>query len=241
MIRFDNRRADELRPVKLTPSWSAHAEGSCLIEIGATKVLCTASIEENVPPWMRNSGKGWVTAEYGMLPRSTHSRKSRDGSRFKPDGRGVEIQRLIGRSLRAVVDMKLLGERQITVDCDVLQADGGTRCAAITGGWVALQQAILGLQHSGVLQANPLTGNVAAISVGVVGGHGVLDLPYQEDAGADVDMNVVMSGGGQLIEVQATGEGRTFSRTEMNHLLDLAESGINELVALQNAAIQTLT
>ena len=235
MIRFDQRRADELRTVVLTPSWSRHAEGSCLIEIGATRVLCTASVEENVPPWMRNSGKGWVTAEYGMLPRSTHSRKARDGSRFKPDGRGVEIQRLIGRSLRAVVDMQLLGERQITIDCDVLQADGGTRCAAITGGWVALQHAVAGLLQKGLLAENPLRQNVAAISVGLVEGRAVLDLPYEEDSKAEVDMNVVMDGSGQLIEVQATGEGRTFSRAEMDALLNLAEKGIGELVVLQNA------
>ncbi len=239
MQRFDNRRTDELRKVILTPSWSRHAEGSCLIDIGDTRVLCTASVEEKVPPWMRGSGKGWVTAEYGMLPRSTHSRKARDGSRPKPDGRGVEIQRLIGRSLRAVVDMGILGERQITIDCDVLQADGGTRCAAITGGWLALQHAVFGLMEKGMLTRNPLRQNVAAVSVGLLEIGAVLDLPYEEDSNADVDMNVVMDGAGQLIEVQATGETRTFSRDEMNALLDLAEKGIGELVALQNAAILT--
>lgn len=238
MLRSDKRRADQLRPIKLTPAWARHAEGSCLIEIGATKVLCTASVEENVPQWMRNSGKGWVTAEYGMLPRSTHSRKPRDAGRSRPDGRGVEIQRLIGRSLRAVVDMRALGERQIVVDCDVLQADGGTRCAAITGGWVALSQAILTLQNKGILDKNPLTGNVAAISVGLVAGQAVLDLPYHEDSNAEVDMNVVMDGGGQLIEVQATGENTTFSRAQMNELLDLAESGIRELIELQNMTLK---
>jgi len=238
MLRSDKRRADQLRPIKLTPAWARHAEGSCLIEIGATKVLCTASVEENVPNWMRNSGKGWVTAEYGMLPRSTHSRKPRDAGRSRPDGRGVEIQRLIGRSLRAVVDMRALGERQIVVDCDVLQADGGTRCAAITGGWVALSQAILTLQNKGILDKNPITGNVAAISVGLVSGQAVLDLPYHEDSNAEVDMNVVMDGSGQLIEVQATGENTTFSRAQMNELLDLAEIGIRELIELQNMTLK---
>ncbi len=238
MLRSDKRRADQLRPIKLTPAWARHAEGSCLIEIGATKVLCTASVEENVPNWMRNSGKGWVTAEYGMLPRSTHSRKPRDAGRSRPDGRGVEIQRLIGRSLRAVVDMRALGERQIVVDCDVLQADGGTRCAAITGGWVALSQAILTLQNKGILDKSPIIGNVAAISVGLVAGQAVLDLPYHEDSNAEVDMNVVMDGSGQLIEVQATGENTTFSRAQMNELLDLAESGIRELIELQNMTLK---
>lgn len=238
MLRSDKRRADQLRPIKLTPAWARHAEGSCLIEIGATKVLCTASVEENVPPWMRNSGKGWVTAEYGMLPRSTHSRKPRDAGRSRPDGRGVEIQRLIGRSLRAVVDMRALGERQIVVDCDVLQADGGTRCAAITGGWVALSQAVLTLQNKGILDRNPLTGNVAAISVGLIAGQAMLDLPYHEDSNAEVDMNIVMDGTGQLIEVQATGENSTFSRAQMNELLDLAESGIQELIELQNMTLE---
>lgn len=237
MLRSDKRRSDQLRAIKLTPGWARHAEGSCLIEIGATKVLCTASVEENVPPWMRNSGKGWVTAEYGMLPRSTHSRKPRDAGRSRPDGRGVEIQRLIGRSLRAVVDMRLLGERQIVVDCDVLQADGGTRCAAITGGWVAMSQAILALQSKGMLDKSPITSNVAAISVGLVAGRAVLDLPYEEDSNAEVDMNVVMDGNRQLIEIQATGESCTFSRPQMNKLLDLAESGIQELVELQNMAL----
>jgi ribonuclease PH len=238
MQRFDNRRADDLRKVVLMPSWSRHAEGSCLIEIGDTKVLCTASVEEKVPPWMRGGGKGWVTAEYGMLPRSTHSRKARDGSRPKPDGRGVEIQRLIGRSLRAVVDMEILGERQITIDCDVLQADGGTRCAAITGGWVALQHAVFGLMEKGLIQQSPIRQNVAAISVGLINNQAVLDLPYEEDSSAEVDMNVVMDGNAQLIEVQATGETRTFSRDEMNALLDLAEKGIGELVAFQNSVIR---
>lgn len=241
MTRFDNRRPDELRIVQLTRSWARHAEGSCLIELGATKVLCTASIEEKVPPWMRNSGKGWVTAEYGMLPRSTHSRKSRDGrKRSGADGRSVEIQRLIGRSLRAVVDMEALGERQVIVDCDVLQADGGTRCAAITGAWIALREAFSQLEEEGLLEKNPLTYNVAAISVGIVDGVELLDLPYEEDGRAEVDMNVVMNSAGELIEVQATGESQTFSREQLNRLLDLAEAGIIQLIGLQNATFTNL-
>ena len=242
MLRLDNRSPDELRPLKLTPSWSRYAEGSCLIEIGATKVLCTASIEDNVPPWMRNTGKGWVTGEYGMLPRSTHSRKPRDASKGRLDGRSVEIQRLIGRSLRSVVDMKLLGERQVILDCDVLQADGGTRCAAITGAWVALQEAIGKLVTRGVMDVNPVQSNVAAVSVGLLAdGHQVLDLAYEEDSSAEADMNVVMDGNGQLIEVQATGELRPFSREELNALLDLASAGISTLIAAQNAAVNSLT
>lgn len=241
MIRSDNRCPDELRNVQLTRSWARHAEGSCLIELGATKVLCTASIEETVPPWMRNTGKGWVTAEYGMLPRSTHSRKTRDGrKRAGADGRSVEIQRLIGRSLRAVVDMEALGERQVIIDCDVLQADGGTRCAAITGGWIALREALLQLEEEGLLEKNPLTHNVAAISVGLVDGAELLDLPYEEDGRAEVDMNVVMNSAGELIEVQATGEGQTFSRKQLNRLLDLAETGIIQLIGLQNACFTNL-
>ena len=239
MQRLDNRAFDELREVKMTPSWSRHAEGSCLIEIGNTKVLCTASIEEKVPPWMRNTGKGWVTGEYGMLPRSTHSRKPRDAAKGKLDGRSVEIQRLIGRSLRSVVDMKTLGERQVILDCDVLQADGGTRCAAITGAWVALSEAIAKTMASGALGENPIQSNVAAISVGLLSeGRQVLDLNYEEDSSAVADMNVVMDGTHQLIEVQATGEERPFSREELNALLDLAQAGIATLIEKQNAALQ---
>jgi ribonuclease PH len=237
MLRIDNRAPDELRTLKLTTSWSHHAEGSCLIEAGATKVLCTASIEENVPPWMRNTGKGWVTGEYGMLPRSTHTRKPRDTAKGKLDGRSVEIQRLIGRSLRSVVDLKALGERSIVLDCDVLQADGGTRCAAITGAWVALHQALDQLIVRGALTSNPLNSNVAAVSVGLLEGVPLLDLAYGEDSRAEADMNVVMDGNGQLIEVQATGEQRPFSRDELNALLDLAQAGIAQLIQLQNAAI----
>jgi ribonuclease PH len=241
MLRLDNRALEELRAVKMTPSWSRHAEGSCLVELGNTKVLCTASIEEKVPPWMKNSGKGWVTGEYGMLPRSTHSRKPRDAAKGKLDGRSIEIQRLIGRSLRSVVDMRVLGERQVILDCDVLQADGGTRCAAITGAWVALSEAIAKLVARGVMAQSPIKSNVAAVSVGLLaGGHRVLDLAYEEDSGAEADMNVVMDGTGGLIEVQATGEQRPFSREELNALLDLAQAGISQLVALQNGVVKNL-
>src|SRR6478672_4901851 len=211
MSRLDNRTEDALRPVRLTRGWAKNAEGSCLIEFGDTKVLCTASVDSNVPPWMRNTGTGWVTAEYGMLPRATDRRNIRDATRGKPDGRTIEIQRLIGRSLRAAVNMKALGERSITIDCDVLQADGGTRTAAITGAWVALCEALAKLKHDGVLRAWPLSEQVAAVSVGIVGGNELLDLRYAEDSRASVDMNVVMTPSGQLIEVQASGEGATFS------------------------------
>lgn len=240
MQRTNNRAFDQLREMKFTTSWAQHAEGSCLIEAGATKVLCTATIEDNVPPWMRNTGKGWVTGEYGMLPRSTHTRKPRDAAKGKQDGRSIEIQRLIGRSLRSVVDMKVLGERQVILDCDVLQADGGTRCAAITGAWVALQQAINKHIAKGVLTTNPITSNVAAVSVGLIHSTAILDLEYIEDANAEADMNVVMDGTGKLIEVQATGEQRPFSRGELNALLDLAQDGIAQLIELQNAALSRL-
>jgi len=238
MLRSDSRALDQLRIVNMTPSWARHAEGSCLIELGLTKVLCTASIETYVPPWLRDTGKGWVTAEYGMLPRSTHTRKQRDASKGKADGRSIEIQRLIGRALRSVVDLKALGERQIILDCDVLQADGGTRCAAITGAWVALQEAILKQMQRGAMDKNPLRSNVAAVSVGLgAGGNLLLDLAYDEDSNAEADMNVVMDGNGNLIEVQATGEQRPFTRQELNALMDLAENGIATLIAKQNAAV----
>lgn len=239
MLRSDSRALDQLRTIKMTPSWARHAEGSCLIELGQTKVLCTASIEPNLPPWLRDSGKGWVTAEYGMLPRSTHSRKARDAAKGKQDGRSIEIQRLIGRSLRAVVDLKSLGERSIILDCDVLQADGGTRCAAITGAWVALQEAIAKQLQRGVMDKNPVRSNVAAVSVGLSsGGNALLDLAYDEDSNAEADMNVVMDGARNLIEVQATGEQRPFTRQELTTLLDLAESGISMLIAKQNATVE---
>jgi ribonuclease PH len=236
-MRLDSRTPDQLRPLTLTPGWAKNANGSCLIEVGETRLICTATVENFVPQWLKGGGKGWVTAEYGMLPGSTQKRKPRDGARGKFDGRTIEIQRLIGRSLRAGVDMAALGERMITLDCDVLQADGGTRCAAITGAWVALHFALSGLMAEGKITTVPLAGPVAAVSVGVVDGTPLLDLCYAEDSRAEVDMNVVMNGEGRLIEVQASGEGNTFSRQELAQLLDLAESGISGLVQAQLAAI----
>lgn len=214
-----------------------HAEGSCLVKFGNTHVLCTASLEERVPPWLRGGGKGWVTAEYGMLPRSTGSRMRRESSAGKQSGRTLEIQRLIGRSLRAVVDMEKLGERQITVDCDVIQADGGTRTASITGAWVALHDCLAGMLASGSLQESPLTDHVAALSCGIYSGTAVADLDYAEDSTAETDANFVMTGAGGLVEVQGTAEGAAFSQAELMELLALATNGINELVALQKAAI----
>ena len=235
-MRPSGRAPDQLRPVRLEPGWAKHAEGSCLARFGDTHVLCTASVEERVPPWLRNSGKGWVTAEYGMLPRSTHTRTDREASRGKQSGRTLEIQRLIGRSMRAVVDLKALGERQIKIDCDVLQADGGTRTAAITGSWVALHQALAGLVKAGLLAASPMSGQVAAISCGVVGATPVLDLDYVEDSGADADANFVITGDGKLVEVQGTAEGAPFSEAEFLALMTLARKGIGELMTLQRVA-----
>ena len=236
-MRADGRRADELRPVQIATGFVETAGGSALISVGRTRVICTASVDENVPAWMRGRGRGWVTAEYGMLPASTGERRPRDVTKGRPDGRTTEIQRLIGRSLRAVVDMEALGERTVWLDCDVLQADGGTRCASICGAWVALNQALSVLVERGDLPRLPLTDSVAAVSVGVVNGTPVLDLPYVEDSRAESDMNVVMTGGGQLVEVQATAEGATFSRGELDVLLDLAEAGIGRLTALQREAV----
>ncbi len=235
--RHDGRPADALRPVRITRNFTMHAEGSVLIEFGDTKVLCTASVEERVPPHKKGSGEGWVTAEYGMLPRATHTRSSREAAKGKQTGRTQEIQRLIGRSLRAVVNLVALGERTITLDCDVLQADGGTRTAAITGSFVALSDAIHSLLAEGKITSNPILHPVAAISVGIVGGVPVLDLNYVEDSDCDTDMNVVMTGAGHYVEVQGTAEGAAFSRDEMNQLLLLAEKGINELIGLQRAAL----
>ena len=232
-----DRAPDALRPVTITRGYTVHAEGSVLIEFGQTKVLCTASVEERVPPHKRGSGEGWVTAEYGMLPRATHTRNDREAARGKQTGRTQEIQRLIGRSLRAVFDLKLLGERSIVLDCDVIQADGGTRTAAITGAWVAAQDAVNTLLASGKLAATPIREPVAAISVGIVQGTPVLDLEYVEDVDCDTDMNVVMTGAGHFVEVQGTAEGAAFTRTEMNQLLALAEKGIAELVHLQQQAL----
>ena len=231
------RAVNQLRAVRITRGYTIHAEGSVLIEFGATKVLCTASVEEKVPPHKRGSGEGWVTAEYGMLPRATHTRSDREAARGKQSGRTQEIQRLIGRSLRAVFDLKALGERTIALDCDVLQADGGTRTAAITGAFVAAQDAVNQLLAQGKLQVSPIRDHVAAISVGIVQGTPLLDLEYSEDSVCDTDMNVVMTGAGNFVEVQGTAEGAAFSRQEMNALLELAEKGISDLVLLQKQAL----
>ena len=236
-MRPSQRAADQLRPVRITRQFTCHAEGSVLIEMGNTRVLCTASVEENVPPFLRGKGQGWVTAEYGMLPRSTHTRTAREAAKGKQTGRTQEIQRLIGRSLRAVIDLTALGERQITLDCDVLQADGGTRCAAITGAWIALHDACEKLVVAGKIAANPLKDHVAAVSVGIFEGSPVLDLDYPEDSGCDTDMNVIMTGKGGIVEIQGTAEGEPFSRQQMNVLMDLAEAGIRQLVAAQESAL----
>ena len=231
--RSGQRAANQLRPVRITRGYTIHAEGSVLIEFGNTKVLCTASVEEKVPPHKKGSGEGWVTAEYGMLPRATHTRSSREAAKGKQTGRTQEIQRLIGRSMRAVFDLKKLGERTIHLDCDVLQADGGTRTAAITGAFVAAQDAVNTLLASGKLTESPVTGQVAAVSVGIVQGSPLLDLEYTEDSTCDTDMNVVMTGVGHFIEIQGTAEGAAFSRAEMDALLALAEKGITELITQQ--------
>ncbi len=236
-VRQGARAADALRPVRITRHYTMHAEGSVLIEFGNTKVLCTASVEEKVPPHKRGSGEGWVTAEYGMLPRATHSRSDREAARGKQTGRTQEIQRLIGRSLRAVFDLKKLGERTIQLDCDVIQADGGTRTAAITGAFVAAQDAVNGLLASGKIAETPIIAAVAAISVGIVEGTPLLDLEYTEDSACDTDMNVVMTGAGHFVEVQGTAEGVAFTRAEMDQLLTLAEKGVGELMLLQHQAL----
>ncbi|HSI57231.1 MAG TPA: ribonuclease PH [Ideonella sp.] len=235
--RTQGRAPDALRPVRITRGFTRHAEGSVLIEFGQTRVLCTASVEERVPPHKRGSGEGWVTAEYGMLPRATHTRSDREAARGKQSGRTQEIQRLIGRSLRCVFDLKALGERTITLDCDVLQADGGTRTAAITGAFVAAQDAVKVLLAQGKIAASPIREAVAAVSVGIVDGTPLLDLEYVEDSACDTDMNVVMTGSGGFVEVQGTAEGAAFSRVEMDRLLQLASDGINTLVAMQAAAL----
>ena len=229
MSRVDGRAPDELRPVRMELDFITSATGSVLFEIGSTRVICTAMVEESVPPWMRGRGTGWVTSEYGMLPGSTYQRKPRDATRGKQDGRTVEIQRLVGRSLRSVVDFAALGERTVWIDCDVIQADGGTRCAAICGGYIAIARAFRRLVYSGSLKRTPLTGSVAAISVGIVDGEPVLDLPYAEDSRAEVDMNVVMTGEGELIEVQATAETTPFGRASLDRMLELAAAGIAEI------------
>ena len=238
-MRPSQRQPDQLRAVRLTRGFTCHAEGSVLVEFGATRVLCTASVEENVPGFLRGKGQGWVTAEYGMLPRATHTRSAREAAKGKQSGRTQEIQRLIGRSLRAVVDLAALGERQIVVDCDVLQADGGTRTAAITGACVAVHDALVGLVTAGKLAHNPMREFVAAVSVGIHQGVPVLDLDYAEDSDCDTDMNVVMTEGGGLIEVQGTAEGAAFSRAELNALIDLAELGGRQLFELQRVAVRS--
>ncbi len=236
-MRHGNRQAGQLRPVSIRRGFTRHAEGSVLVGFGDTQVLCTASVEESVPPFLRGKGQGWLTAEYGMLPRSTHTRSAREAARGKQSGRTLEIQRLIGRSLRAVLDLGELGERQIIVDCDVLQADGGTRTASITGACVAVHDALEGLVASGQLARYPMREFVAAVSVGIVDGVPVLDLDYEEDASCDTDMNVVMTAAGAFIEIQGTAEGTPFDRAELDALLALAEQGIRELVQLQRTAL----
>ncbi|MCC6998347.1 MAG: ribonuclease PH [Deltaproteobacteria bacterium] len=231
-MRPDGRRPDQLRDIEIVPDFLTHAEGSCMIKAGKTWVLCAASVEEKVPPFLEGKGKGWVTGEYGMLPRSTHTRSSRNTG-----GRGTEIQRLIGRALRAAIDTKALGPRQITIDCDVIQADGGTRTASITGGYVALALAVARLRARGLVSKEPMREPMAAISVGIVDGEARLDLPYEEDSAADCDMNVVMTESGKIIEVQGTAEGEPFERTLLDQLLDLAARGIRDLGTLQRAAI----
>jgi ribonuclease PH len=236
-VRRDGRGPADLRPVRIEPDYVSTADGSALITIGGTRVICTASINEGVPKWMQGGGRGWVTAEYGMLPASTGERKQRDVAKGRPDGRTVEIQRLIGRALRGVVDFGRLGERTVWVDCDVLEADGGTRCAAITGGYVALELALQGIIAEGLLETMPLSEAVAAVSCGVVEGQSVLDLDYPEDSAAEVDMNVVMTGDGGLVEVQATGERTPLSRTSLDELLVLAAAGIERLREVQREAV----
>jgi len=234
--RIDNRAADEIRRTKITPNISPYAEGSALIEVGGTKVICMATVEDRVPPWMRNNGKGWVTAEYGMLPRATHERVRRETQR--PSGRTMEIQRLIGRSLRAVVDLEMMGERQIFVDCDVIQADGGTRCASITGAYVALALACRKMLNNGSFIRSPIISEVAAISVGIVEGTPVLDLKYEEDSTAEVDMNIVCTGSGKFIEIQGTAEQEPFDREQMNEMLTLADKGLQDLFAIQREVLK---
>ncbi|MFZ0107606.1 MAG: ribonuclease PH [Thiobacillus sp.] len=238
LLRPSGRAPDALRPLSFTRGFTKHAEGSVLVAMGDTRVLCTASVLEKVPPHKKGSGEGWVTAEYGMLPRSTHTRTDREAARGKQSGRTQEIQRLIGRSLRAVVDLQKLGERTLHLDCDVLQADGGTRCASICGAYVAVADAIAGLLQNGLLGESPLTDSIAAVSVGVFNGQPVLDLDYEEDFGCDTDMNVVMTGSGGIVEVQGTAEGEPFSRVTLDALIDLAAAGIGQITAAQQAALQ---
>ncbi|MBY6049295.1 ribonuclease PH [Vannielia litorea] len=236
-MRPSGRALGDMRPIEIETEVTRYAEGSCLIKCGETHVICTATVEERVPPFLKNSGKGWVTAEYGMLPRATHSRMRREAKNGQ-SGRTQEIQRLIGRSLRAGVDFQALGERQIQIDCDVIQADGGTRCASITGGWVALSLAVKKLMAAGLVKTNPILDHVAAVSCGIYAGQPVVDLDYAEDSEAGTDGNFVMTGSGRLIEVQASAEGATFARSELDALMDLAEAGVAQLVAAQKSAVE---
>ena len=236
-MRPSGREASQLRTLRFIPDYTAHAEGSVMAEFGDTRVLCTASVEDRVPGWMRNTGRGWVTAEYGMLPRSTHTRSGREAARGKQGGRTLEIQRLIGRSLRAVTDLEALGERSVTLDCDVIQADGGTRTASITGAYVALVDACRWLREKGLIKKDPVHGQVAAVSVGIFGDVPVPDLDYPEDSAAETDMNVVMNDGGAFIELQGTAEGHAFRRDELDAMLGLAEKGIRELMQIQSEAL----
>lgn len=235
--REDGRAENQLRKIKITRDFNLYAEGSVLIEFGNTKVICTASVSEKVPPFLKGQGKGWITAEYSMIPRATGERNQRESAKGKLSGRTMEIQRLIGRALRTAIDLDKLGERTVTIDCDVIQADGGTRTTSISGGYIALALAMKKLVNEGILAENPIISNVAAISVGIVGGIPMLDLKYSEDSAAEVDMNVVMNGEGRFVEVQGTGEEATYTRAELNELLDLAEAGINEIIELQNRVI----
>lgn len=239
MKRIDSRKEDQLRPVKITNDYLLHPEGSVLIEMGNTKVICTASIEDRVPPFLKGSGKGWITAEYSMLPRSTQNRKIREASRGKLEGRTQEIKRLIGRALRSVVDLDKLGEKTIWIDCDVIQADGGTRTASITGAFIALVEALKKMVEEGLLEALPIKRYVAAVSVGVVDDTPILDLCYKEDSNAKVDMNIVMSDKGEFIEIQGTGEEEPFNKEELHKLLELGEKGIKELIAIQKELLKT--
>lgn len=236
-MRPENRALDALRPVHFELGWNPYAEGSCLIKFGATHVLCNATVEDNVPPWLRNQGRGWVTAEYSMLPRATHQRTRREVTKGQPSGRTQEIQRLIGRSLRACIDLKALGERQITVDCDVLQADGGTRTASITGAWVALHDALAWMEARSMIKGDVLRDHVAAVSCGLYGGEAVLDLDYAEDSEADADANFVITGKGGIVEIQGTAETEPFSQDQFDALMGLARGGIAELVELQKMTI----
>ena len=236
-LREDARNVNELRPIKVTKDFNIYAEGSVLMEFGNTKVICTASVSEKVPPFLKNQGKGWLTAEYSMLPRATGERNTREAAKGKLSGRTMEIQRLIGRALRAAIDLDKLGERTITIDCDVIQADGGTRTTSISGGFIALALAMKKLLKEGVIKENPIISNVAAISVGIVNNTPMIDLKYSEDSIAEVDMNIIMNGKGEFVEVQGTGEEATYTRSQLNELIDLAEEGIKNIIKIQNEVI----